>query len=157
MVLGFLHLSLFCLFHAVIGNRNQWCPPKTFPLDANRTIASYRTAVITEIFGQLRENKTLVEPHLASFLNGHLVARNIYNHVGVLGIDKMYLAIFYDMEVFPNNPPSLENVYPSDQYCVAEWSKLGVIEWRPIPYGGPKSGWLLDKHKQPTIEPYICR
>ena len=95
----------------------------------HRSLTEHKTAIIAEIHGKvwLQSNRPT---RWADYTDGHQLSRHLYNHIGILGIDKLYLTIFYNETVYPT-PPSVEAIYPSDKYCVVDWYRLGVLDWRP--------------------------
>lgn len=142
-------LALLLLCRIALVDSRFYCPPANFVVNSQRTVPGQKTAIITEIHGQLWAKTYNWGPYWTEYYQGDQLARNIHNHAGTLGIDKIYLGVFYNESLYPKGP-TVEDIYPSDKYCVADWHKLGVLDWRPVPYGGPVKNWPLDKHGKPT-------
>lgn len=128
-----------------------FCPPDHFVKNANRSVRGYRTALMFEIHGRLYVSKSDLPLYWAEYHNGGAISRNIYNHVGILGIDKVYISVFYNESLYPT-PPTVEDIYPPDKYCVSDWNNLGVIGWRPTPFGGPVENWPLNAKGKPSLD-----
>lgn len=87
--------------------------------------------MISEIHGNLLV-KTQTHPlHWSWYIDGAQLSRYFYNHVGILGIDKIHLTVFYN-ETLYSNPPTVEEIYPRKNYCVVDWYNLGYLDWRPV-------------------------
>ena len=141
--------ALCALIHAVAGR--LYCPPPNLVLNSNRSYPGFKTAIISEIHGKVWIQTQQHPLRWSEYLGGHQIARNLYNHIGILGIDKIYLTVFYNQTLYPT-PPTIEVIYPPEQFCVVDWYRLGVLDWRPEIYGGPKETWAIDKNGNKTLD-----
>lgn len=146
----FFIIAAVLLYNGAVDARS-WCPPKSFLHNVNRTIVGFRTAIITEVHSLIYTHNLSARPFLLHFTDGNSMARYIYHHVGVLGIDKVHIAAFYNSSMYPVKP-TIEDIYPSSQYCVSDWYKLGAVDWRPAPYEGHQLQDKLYKPGKPTID-----
>lgn len=143
MILGLVSLML-------ADAKRRHCPPANMFPNSNRTTPGLKTAIIGEIHGKLWV-KTQVHPiHWSEYFDGTMMSRYLYNHIGIMGIDKLYLTVFYNETLYPNGP-TVEQLYPSERFCVVDWYNLGYLDWRPRVYAGKDlSTWPLDKEGKPT-------
>ena len=148
MQLNAFILCLLIIINFQTGAR-YYCPPANFVNNSRRSVVGLKTAIISEIHGQVWAKTHSWGPFWTQYYNGDQLARSLFNHAGILGIDKVYLGVFYNETLYPRGP-SVEDIYPSDKYCVSDWHKLGVLEWRPVPFGGPVQNWPVDKDGKPT-------
>lgn len=94
--------------------------------------ATEKTSMITTIHGKLWI--TFLNKHFWSeYPDGDALSWNLFNHIGMLGIDRVHLGVFYNESLY-STPPTVEDIYPSQRYCAADWFKLGAIDWKPVPY-----------------------
>lgn len=149
MFKGVLIFIFLLLLRSYVAER-LFCPPYNFVPNADRP-KDYSTAIISEVHGKLWVPGPDQSLRWTDYLDGHVLARNLYFHVGVLGIDKVYLTAFYNETLYPS-PPPIEAIFPPQKFCVVEWYKLGVLEWLPQVYPGPAHTWALDKPGKRTKE-----
>lgn len=149
MILLLLLLSVACI---VQGEKiTKWCPPPNFVENRKNSPVTTRTALISEVHGQLKQTGD----NWGIFHNGNLLSRNMYQHIGILGFDKLYLHVLYN-DTIHETPPTLEEIYPASESCVKEWHDTGVLVWKPLIYANkdqskwerhPRHNNTLSKHK----------
>lgn len=142
-------LFILCCTQFLAGR--LFCPPPNLKLNSNRPYAGLKTAIIGEVHGQLWVQTQTHPVGWTHYFDGHQLARNFYIHVGILGIDKIHLIVFYNETLYPNSP-TVEDIYPSKRFCVADWYRLGVLDWRPVKYGGAKETWPYDEKGNHTLD-----
>lgn len=144
-----LLILLVSLHYTVSSTRaeRQWCPPPTFQHDREKRVKNPRVALLTDIHGQLERTGL----NWGIFLDGNRLSRFLYYYIGVLGFDKAYINVMYNATIHVT-PPTIEELYPPNKTCVAEWAKLGVIDWYTYYYAGPVEGWAIEPStKKPSL------
>ena len=139
MILALLLTVVIALQSTVSGIDRQWCPPIMFSSNRQKQTNKYRTAVLTDIHGQLVRTGM----DWGTFVDGNILSRFLFHHVGILGFDKVYINVMYNASVH-KTPPTIEELYPPEKTCVSDWAHAGVIIWTPYTYAGPKEGWAVE-------------